>query len=99
LVEQGLQVACAVEHANDFDSAFARQVEDNVAAKGKASQVSEQFWPRAADQGTPGKASNLAINGSGKGVGLARTVLGDVGPNLGEVLQCLRAYYNRRHFI
>ncbi len=38
--EQGRQVACAVEHAYDFDSAIARQVEDNVAAKGKASQVS-----------------------------------------------------------
>jgi hypothetical protein len=38
-VEQGLQIARAVEHTHDLDSAFARHVEDNVAAKGKASQV------------------------------------------------------------
>jgi len=40
---------------DDLDSAFAWQVEENVAAKGKASQVNEQFWPCASDQGTPGK--------------------------------------------
>ena len=39
-VEQGLQIACAAEHPHDLDSAFARQVENNIAAKGKASQVS-----------------------------------------------------------
>ena len=48
-IEQGLQIACAVEHAHDFDSALARQVEDNVAGKRKASQVSKQFWPCAPD--------------------------------------------------
>jgi len=47
----------------------------------------------------PGKVSKLAIDGSGEGVSLARTILGDVGPNLDEVLQRLRAYYNGRHLL
>lgn len=36
-VEQGFQVPCAMEHAHDLNSAFARKVEDDVAAKRKAS--------------------------------------------------------------
>jgi hypothetical protein len=75
------------------------QVKDNVAAEGKASSVSEQFWPGAPDQGTPRKLPNLAINGCGEGVGSAQTILGDVGPNFADVLQRLRAYYNGRHLL
>jgi hypothetical protein len=29
----------------------------------------------------PGKVSHLAVHGSGEGIGLARTAVGDVGPN------------------
>ncbi len=83
-----------MENAHDFNSAFARQVEDNAAAKRKASQASEQFWPGASDQGMPCEVSNLAIKGCGEDVSLAWAVLSDVGPNLGEVLQRLRAYNN-----
>jgi hypothetical protein len=40
VVEQGLQIACGVQHTHDLDSSLARQVENNVASKGKASQAS-----------------------------------------------------------
>jgi len=91
-----------MEHADDLDSAGtlpirARSVEDDIRSDGDASQASEKLGSFASAVRLSCERAKLPMDASSEDVGLTGAVLGNVGPNIGEVVQGPRAYDNRRH--
>jgi hypothetical protein len=92
--EQWLQIACAVEHTDDLDSAQAWQVENDVSFDREAAQVGQQFGSLASHPGLEGEGSKFSMDAGSEGIGLTDAVVGNVRPNFREVGRGLGAYDN-----
>jgi hypothetical protein len=68
-----------------------RQVEHNVLDDDKASQVGIKFWSSASDPRPPGQKPESSINARRKCVSVRHTVVGDIGPDFGEIKKGSRA--------
>lgn len=98
LMKKGVQIAGAMEHADNLYVLGHGAVKDDVPAYGKAPQPFGQFFTRSAHMGPSCKGAYFSVEKVNKGVRSCLAVIRDVIPNLGKVAYGAGEQNNRGHF-
>jgi hypothetical protein len=85
--KNSLDVASAVKNANYVYAIFQRQVEHDVLADDKASQIGIKFKSSASNSRPPSQKPESFVYTQRECVGISHAVFGYVRPDLGEIKQ------------
>jgi len=92
-----VQVARAMQHADDFDAFREGKVKDDIPAHRKTSQTGFEFVTRASHVRLFGQCADFPVNSINEGVGARLAVIGDVIPDFRKVSFCPWAFNDDRH--